>query len=122
MQISSSYSMNGVPYENRRRQKDIPQFSTERAKQENKSINPYMEDTDFNEETFDMIGPNAPQEVKDAWIEAAKEEGDVDNIDILGNTTDSAIQATKQALYILDHPLEYVPKSIEVQRACMKKR
>ena len=73
MQISSNYSMNGVPYENRRRQKDIPQFSTERAKQENKSINPYMEDTDFNEETFDMIGPNAPQEVKDAWIEAAKE-------------------------------------------------
>lgn len=122
MQISSNYSMNGVPYENRRRQKDIPQFSTERAKQENKSINPYMEDTDFNEETFDMIGPNAPQEVKDAWIEAAKEEGDVDNIDILGNTTESAIQATKQALYNLDHPLGDVPKSIEVQRACMKER
>ena len=122
MQISSNYSMNGVPYENRCRQKDIPQFSTERAKQENKSIKPYMEDTDFNEETFDMIGPNAPQEVKDAWIEAAKEEGDVDNIDILGNTTESAIQATKQALYNLDHPLEYVPKSIEVQRACMKER
>ena len=89
-----------------------------------------MEDTDFNEEAFDMIGSNAPQEVKDAWIEAAKEvnangmgikkngmlshisqmmvqrlnkqmkgEGDVDNIDILGNTTESAIQATKQALY-----------------------
>ena len=35
MQISSNYSMNGVPYENRCRQKDIPQFSTERAKQEN---------------------------------------------------------------------------------------
>ena len=68
MQISSNYSMNGVPYENRRRQKDIPQFSTERAKQENKSINPYMEDTDFNKKAFDMIGPNAPQEVKDALI------------------------------------------------------
>jgi len=38
-----------------------------------------------------------------------KGEGDVDNIDILGNTTESAIQATKQALYNLDHPLEYVP-------------
>ena len=130
MQISSNYSMNGVPYENRRRQNDIPQFSTERAKQENESINPYMADTDFNEKAFDMIGPNAPQDVKDAWMEAAKEvnangmgikkngmlshisqmmvqrlnkqmngEGDVDNIDILGNTTDSAIQATKQALY-----------------------
>ena len=73
MQISSNYSMNGVPYENRRRQNDIPQFSTERAEQENESINPYMEDTDFNEKAFDMIGPNAPQEVKDAWMEAAKE-------------------------------------------------
>lgn len=100
-----------------------------------------------------MIGPNAPQDVKDAWMEAAKEvnangmgikkngmlshisqmmvqrlnkqmkgEVDVDNIDILGNTTESAIQATKQALYNLDHPLEYVPKSIEVQRTCMKER
>lgn len=63
MQISSNYSMNGVLYENRRRQKDIPQFSTECAKQENKSIKPYMEDTDFNEKAFDMIGPNAPQDV-----------------------------------------------------------
>ena len=62
MQISSNYSMNGVPYENRSRQNDIPQFSTERAKQENESINPYMEDTDYNEKAFDMIGPNAPQD------------------------------------------------------------
>jgi len=149
MQISSNYSMNGVPYENRRRQDNIPQFSTERAEQENESINPYMSDVDFDEKAFDMIGPNAPQEVKDAWMEAAKEvnangmgikkngmlshisqmmvqrlnkQGDVDNIDILGNTTESAIQATKQALYHLDHPLEYVPKSIEVQQACMKER
>ena len=145
--------MNRVSYENRRRQKDIPQISTERDKQENESINPYMADTDFNEKAFDMISPNAPQDVKDAWMETAKEvnangmgikkngmlshisqmmvqrlnkqlngEGDVDNIDILGNTTESAIQATSQALYDLDHPREYVPKSIEVQRACMKER
>lgn len=51
-----------------------------------------------------------------------KGEGDIDSIDILGNTVESAIQATKQALYNLDHPLEYVPKSIEVQQACMKER
>lgn len=152
MQISSNYSMNGVPYENRRRQNDIPQFSTERAEQENESINPYMEDTDFNEKAFDMIG-ECSAGCKDAWMEAAKEvnangmgikkngmlshisqmmvqrlnkqlngEGDVDNIDILGDTTESAIQATSQALYDLDHPREYVPKSIEVQRACMKER
>ena len=49
-------------------------------------------------------------------------EGDVDNLDILGNTTESAIQATSQALYDLDHPREYVPKSIEVKQACMKER
>ena len=153
MQISSNYSMNGVSYENRRRQNDIPQFSTERAKQENESINQYMADVDFDEKAFDMIGPNAPQDVKDAWMEAAKEvnangmgitkngmlshisqmmvqrlnkqmkgEGDVDNIDILGNTIESASQATSQALYDLDHPREYVPKSIEVQQACMKER
>ena len=45
----------------KRQQNDIPQFSTERAKQENESINPYMADTDFNEKAFDMIGPNAPR-------------------------------------------------------------
>ena len=55
MQISSNYSMNGVPYENRRRQNDIPQFSTERAKQENESISPYMEDTDYNEKAFEDV-------------------------------------------------------------------
>ena len=151
MQISSNYSMNGVSYENRRRQNDILLFNTERAKQENESINLYMADVDFDEKAFDMIGPNAPQEVKDAWMEVAKEvnangmgikkngmlshisqmmvqrlnkqmKGDVDNIDILGNTIESAIQATSQALYDLDHPREYVPKSIEVQQACMKER
>ena len=40
----------------------------------------------------------------------------------LGNTTESAIQATKQALYNLDHPVVYTPKSIEVQQACIKER
>ena len=51
-----------------------------------------------------------------------KGDGDVDNLDILGNTTESAIQATKQALYNLDHPVVYTPKSIEVQQACIKER
>ena len=32
-----------------------------------------MSDVDFDEKAFDMIGPNAPQEVKDAWMEAAAE-------------------------------------------------
>lgn len=153
MQINSNYSMNGVSYETRHKQNNIPQFSTECAVQKNENINPYMAEADFDEKAFDMIGPNTPRDVKDAWMEAAKDvnangmgikkngmlshisqmmvqrlnkqlkgDGDADNIDILGNTTESAIQATSQALYDLDHPREYVPKSIEVQRACMKER
>ena len=31
-----------------------------------------MAEADFDEKAFDMIGPNAPQDVKDAWMEAAK--------------------------------------------------
>ena len=106
---------------------------------------------DYDEEAFDMVGPNAPQEVKDAWMQAAKEvnanglgiggngmmthisqmmvqrlnkmlKGETENPDILGNTVASAIQATKQALYNLEHPIAYTPKSIEVQQACIKER
>ena len=73
MQINSNYSMNGVLYETRRKQDNIPQFSTECVTQENENINPYMAEADFDEKAFDMIGPNAPQDVKDAWMEAAKE-------------------------------------------------
>ena len=122
MQINSNYSMNGVSYETRHKQNNIPQFSTECAVQKNENINPYMAEADFDEKAFDMIGPNTPRDVKDAWMEAAKEvnanglgikgngmlshisqmmvqrlnkqmkgEDDVDNIDILGNTTESAI-------------------------------
>lgn len=127
MQISSNYSMNGVPYENRRRQKDIPQFSTERAKQENKSINPYMEAAkEVNANGMGIKKNGMLSHISQMMVQRLnkqmKGEGDVDNIDILGNTTESAIQATKQALYNLDHPLEDVPKSIKVQRACMKER
>ncbi len=102
-----------------------------------------------DEKAFEMVGPNAPQEVKDAWMEAAKEvnangmgirgngmmshisqmmvqrlnkqlKGETENFDILGNTVESAIQATKQALYDLDHPRVYTPRSIEVQQARIK--
>lgn len=153
MQISSSYSVSAVPYDIRYKQDNVPQFSAERAVKESENINRYMPEADFDEKAFDMIGPNAPQDVKDAWLEASKEvntnglgikgngmlshisqmmvqrlnkqlrgEGDVDSLDILGNTTESAIQATKQALYNLDHPVVYTPKSIEVQQACIKER
>ena len=73
MQINSNYSMNGVSYETRHKQNNIPQFSTECAVQENENINQYMAEADFDEKAFDMIGPNVPQDVKDAWMEAAKD-------------------------------------------------
>lgn len=104
MQISSNYSMNGVPYENRCRQKDIPQFSTERAKQENKSINPYIEAAkEVNANGMGIKKNGMLSHISQMMVQRLnkqmKGEGDVDNIDILGNTTESAIQATKQALY-----------------------
>lgn len=107
--------------------------------------------TDYDEKAFESVGANAPEEVKQAWMEAAKEvsanglgmkkngmlshisqmmvqrcnkmlRGERNNQDILGNTVGSAIRATKQALYDLEHPRAYVPKSIEVQQAQIKER
>lgn len=107
--------------------------------------------TDYDEKAFESVGANAPEEVKQAWMEATKEvsanglgmkkngmlshisqmmvqrcnkmlRGEADSQDILGNTVESAIRATKQALYDLEHPRVYVPKSIEVQQAQVKER
>ncbi|MDE7286166.1 MAG: hypothetical protein K2N55_04905, partial [Lachnospiraceae bacterium] len=94
----------------------------------------------------------APEEVKLAWMEAAKEAGvnglgmsengmlthlskmmvqrvenwmnGIDRTnDILGDTVQSAIRATQQALYDLDHPLSPESlKSIEVQGLLVKER
>lgn len=107
---------------------------------------------DYDEKAFASVGANAPEEVKQAWMEAAKETG-VNGLgifgngmlthlskmmvqraenwingigetnDILGNTVQSAIRATEQALYDLDHPLSPDSiKSIEVQRQQVKER
>ena len=107
--------------------------------------------TDYDEKAFEMVGPHAPQEVKDAWMEAAKEvnangagikkngmmshisqmmvqrctkmlRGETDYSDILGSTVGSAIRATKQALYDLDHPLAPAYRSIEAEQARIKER
>lgn len=48
--------------------------------------------------------------------------GETENFDILGDSVGSAIQATKQALYNLEHPIVYTPRSIEVQEARIKER
>ena len=106
---------------------------------------------DHDEEAFDMVGPNAPEEVKQAWMEAAKEvnanglgirgngmmshisqmmvqrlnkmlKGETENFDILGNTVQSAIRATEQALYDLDHPLAPSYRTIDAEHARIKER
>ena len=107
--------------------------------------------TDYDEKAFEMVGPHAPQDVKDAWMEAAKEvnanglgirgngmmshisqmmvqrlnkilKGETENIDILGNTVQSAIRATEQALYDLDHPRAPAYRTIEAEHARIKER
>lgn len=108
--------------------------------------------TDYDEKAFASVGANAPEEVKQAWMDAAKEigmnglgmsgngmlthlsqmmvqraenwmNGIGETNDILGSTVQSAIRATKQALYDLDHPLSLDSvKSIEVQRQQVKER
>lgn len=107
--------------------------------------------TNYDEKAFDMVGPHAPQEVKDAWMEAAKEvnangvgikkngmishisqmmvqrctkmlRGETDYSDILGSAVGSAIRATKQALYDLDHPLAAAYRSLEAEQARIKER
>lgn len=108
--------------------------------------------TDYDEKAFASVGSNVPKEVKQAWMEAAKEigvnglgmsgNGMITHIsqmmvqraenwmngiggtnDILGSTVQSAIRTTEQALYDLDHPLEpNKVRSIEVQRQQVKER
>ncbi len=110
-----------------------------------------MAETDFEERVLQSAGPNAPQSVKDAWMETVKEVG-VNGLgetkngrthitqmyiqqaianyygllhsnDILGNSVQSAIRATQKALYDFDHPLEPGKvRSMEEQQARMKER
>lgn len=107
---------------------------------------------DFDEKSFEYMAPNAPEEVKKAWMEAAKEtgangmgmasngmlthisamlvnravnwmNGEENNSDVLGNSVESALEAARQALYNLDNPLEPVSKrSLEVQQEILKER
>lgn len=101
---------------------------------------------------FESVGPTAPESVKNAWMQAAEETGvngygikgsgmlshisqmlvmqmerrlnGVQNYnDILGNTIESALQAAKQALNALEHPLDpNQQKSEEVKQHIAKEK
>ncbi len=101
---------------------------------------------------FDTIGAHAPDEVRQAWMEASEEtgsngfsitsdgkhfhipkllvqhairwyNGEVDPDNILGHSVQSAIRVAEKAIYDIDHPLPGSPaKSIEVQQETMKER
>ena len=127
------------------------QRAAQAAKRREKAEAEQDKTADYDEKAFEMVGPHAPQEVKDAWMEAAKEvnangtgikkngmlshisqmmvqrcnkmlRGEADYSDILGSTVGSAIRATKQALYDLDHPLAPAYRSIEAEQARIKER
>lgn len=105
---------------------------------------------DNNERRFDLYGPNASEDVKQAWMNAAKETGieglgmstggmlnhitqlDVqmaikryngEEPDVLGSTVGSAMQAIERALYDLEHPLESNNnRSASVQESIAKEK
>lgn len=123
---------------------------------ESRFLDTYIEKSankvDFDEKSFEYMAPNAPEEVKKAWMEAAKEtgtngmgmapngmlthisammvnravnwmNGEENNADVLGNSVGSALEAARQALYNLDNPLEPLSKrSLEVQQEILKER
>jgi len=111
----------------------------------------FSNEKNIYEKAFESIGAAAPESVKQAWLEAAEEigtdgtgtlkngmmshisqltvqmatkrfKGEADYTNILGNSVKSAIQAVQNALYNLEHPIAYTPKSIEVQQARIKER
>lgn len=107
--------------------------------------------TEYGEKAFNLAGAKAPQSVKDAWMETVKEVGVnglgmtsdgsthitqmhiqqvianywgvLNSANILGDSVQSAVQATQKALYDLDHPLEPGNvRSMEEQQARIKGR
>ena len=150
MQVNSNYQQNIISYENKQKSNGTPTFAQYVAEKNEERLRDEAS-TDFEERVLQNAGPNAPQSVKDAWIETVKEVG-VNGLgetkngrthitdmhmqqiianyygllhsdDILGESVESAIRATQKALYDFDHPLE--PNrviSIEEQQALVKER
>ncbi len=111
-----------------------------------KAVQKEMDAADYWEREFDRIGVNAPPSVKKAWLEAAEAAGtdgletsrngmlshisqlmvqrvlkggySGNSADILGSSVQSAVNAAKEALYALEHPIGgYQDNSPEVVEA-----
>lgn len=150
MQVNSNYRQNIISYENKQKSNGTPTFAQYVTEKNEERLRDETA-TDFEERVLQSAGPNAPQSVKDAWMETVKEVGvnglgetkngrthitDMhiqqiiahyyglsNSTDILGNSVESAMRATQKALYDFDHPLE--PNrviSIEEQQALVKER
>ena len=105
----------------------------------------------YRDQAFQYVGRNAPDRVKQAWLDAADEigidgqgitgAGTLDHIpqfmiqrfireyngydpdDLLGRTVGSAMKAARDAIYSLDHPLEPdSTRSADVRRARERER
>lgn len=154
MQVNAGYISENTPHMSTytTSNSNTPKFDTESLTKKNETVEEDNAVTDYDEKAFYLVGSNAPEDVKKAWMEAAKEvgsnglgmlqngmmghisqmmvqrvvawyNGETDCSDILGSTVESAIQAAEQALYNLDNPLEpNVSKSIEVQHLRMQER
>lgn len=106
---------------------------------------------DYAAEAFERVGPNVPESVRKAWMEAAKEaganglgikangmmshisqmmvqrltnqmQGKANPDDVLGSSVQSAISAVTKAIYNLDNPHPGSVTSIEVQRYKLQER
>ena len=150
MQINSNYQQNIRLYENRQKSSEALTFAQYVAEKDEEQLQS-VSTADFEERVLQNAGPNAPQSVKDAWMETVKEVGvnglgetkngrthitdmHVQQVianyygllhsdDILGDSVESAIRATQKALYDFDHPLEpNKVRSIEEQQARVKER
>lgn len=150
MQVNSNYQQNIGLYENKRKHSETPTFAQCVTEKEEKQIQ-NVPAADFEERVLQNAGPNAPQSVKDAWMETTKEIGlnglgetkngrthitqmyiqqaianywgTLNSANILGDSVESAIRATQKALYDFDHPLEpNKVRNIEEQQARVKER
>ena len=72
MQVNSNYQQNIGLYENKRKRSETPTFAQCVTEKEEEQIQ-NVPAADFEERVLQNAGPNAPQSVKDAWMETMEE-------------------------------------------------